>query len=371
MNETLIFALILFLLILPAGLAVFYAFFKKKVTWIISFSTAFNVSFIAFLAYIVGKTGLHTVLWAAPLAILSLVLTYSYINSKIGTPLINLTLLIKSMAGGNLKVQVDKKYFAHQNELGSIALSLHELIDKLGKVVGNVQETANMVSNVSNELSLSAQNMSHVTSEQAAAFEEVAAAIEQIVSKSEISNQSAEEATRVVTQSVDIIVANNRNVQRTVQSLNSIASKINVINDISSQTNLLSLNAAIEAARAGIAGRGFSVVASEVGKLAEKSKLSAMEISQISVESSVLANETGELSENVIPEIKKTAEIIKGIALDSKEQQISAAQISSALSELNLSVQRLSSSSEETAASAEELSGQAAQMMELVSFFKV
>jgi len=238
-------------------------------------------------------------------------------------------------------------------------------------VVGNVQATASMLAGVSNELSRSAQDMSHVTSEQAAAFEEVAAAIEQIVSKTEVNNQNAEEATRVVNDSVQIIIANNKNVQRTVESLNTIAAKVGVINDISSQTNLLSLNAAIEAARAGVAGRGFSVVASEVGKLAEKSKHSALEISQISVESSVLANETGQQSENVIPEIRKTAEIIKGIAMDSKEQQVSAAQISAALTQLNSSVQRLSSSSEETAASAEELSGQAAQLLELVAFFKV
>ena len=371
MNETLIFALILFLVILPTGIFVFYLFFKRKVTLIVSYSTAVSTTLIAFLAYYVGKNGLQTVIWAAPLAIIILVITYMIINQKVGKPINYMAGIIKSMSDGNLNTLVDQTFFKYDNELGTISKSLSELIEQLGKVVGNVQTTSSMLANVSNELSRNAQDMSHVTSEQAAAFEEVAAAIEQIVSKTEINNSHAEHATKVVNQSVDIIIANNQNVQRTVKSLNSIANKISIINDISFQTNLLSLNAAIEAARAGAAGRGFSVVASEVGKLAERSKVSAMEISQISTESSLLANETGEISANVIPEIRKTADIIREIAMDSKDQQVSASQISSALSQLNSSVQRLSSSSEETAASAEELAGQAGQLLDLVSFFKI
>ena len=189
--------------------------------------------------------------------------------------------------------------------------------------------------------------------------------------KAKVMNKNSQFANKVFTGSSQKIELSNDKVQETLDALNVISEKITVINDIAFQTNILSLNAAIEAARVGNVGKGFSVVANEVGKLAERSKDSANEISVVSNKSSKLADETSKISAEIVPEIKKSLNLIQDIAQDSNEQEQSAIQISENLNELNGSVQKLASSSEEMASSAEELSGQAYQLKDLMSYFKM
>jgi len=371
MNQTLIFGLILFLFIWPVALSIFYVFFKKTITLLISFSTGTSVAITAFLAYVIGYYGLIHIVWTAPLAVSFLVLTYYFINVRIGKPLTELTKNIKDVAAGNLKTTINKKYFKKDNELGSISSSLFNMVKQLSSIFKEVNSSSNMLVGVSEELSNSAQDMSQISSEQAASFEEVSAAVEQIVDRAKIMNDNSQFANKVFSNSANKIELSNEKVQEALDALNVISEKINVINDIAFQTNILSLNAAIEAARAGSVGKGFSVVANEVGKLAERSKSSATEISIVSSKSSKVAGETSKLSAEIVPEIKKSLGLIKGIADNSNEQEQSAIQISSTLNQLNGSVQKLASSSEEMASSAEELSGQAYQLKDLMSYFKI
>ena len=371
MNQTLVFSLLLFLVVLPVALIIFYLFFKKTITLLISFTTATNVAIVAFLAYIIGYYGLINIVWTAPLAVLFLVITYYYINLKVGKPLKELSGNLKDVAYGNLKTEVNQEYFKKNNELGTVSRSIFDMVKQLKSIFQDVSSSSNMLAGVSGELSNSAQQMSQISSEQAASFEEVSASVEQIVEKTKITNENSQHASRVFGDSAQKIELSNDKVQEALEALNIISDKINIINDIAFQTNILSLNAAIEAARAGSVGKGFSVVANEVGKLAERSKDSATEIGIVSQKSSKIAGETSKISAEIVPEIHKSLELIQNIANYSSEQERSAVQINTTLNELNSSVQKLASSSEEMASSAEELSGQAYQLKDLMAYFKI
>jgi len=371
MNELLVFSLLIVFILTPLTVGVFYLIFKNTVTYIVGITLTFPVLLIALVTYIVGLKGLSHLIWGAPVAVSVLIYAYYIIHKKIGIPLKEISEHIKTVSNGNLAININEQYFLYKNEIGVISESLLNMSNHLKRIVGDVKTASSMLAVVSGEMNMGAQQMSNISSEQAASFEEVSAAVEQILEKTRNNNANADNAEHVVALSVEKISANNISVQKAVSSLSDISDKINVINDIAFQTNILSLNAAIEAARAGNAGKGFSVVANEVGKLAERSKVSAMEIDKISKESSKIAEETSVISESIVPEIKNTAILIKEIVISGKEQEYGAEQINVTLGELNNSVQKLASSSEETAASAEELSGQAEQLKDLISFFKI
>lgn len=371
MNESVVFSLIVLLGILPLTLIIFYFLFRRKITFYISVMTTTAAALVACFAHIVGVFGLKQLVWCAPSAVACLAVVYFLMYKRIGVPLNYVASNLQKMSNGDLCFKFDNKYSKFNDEIGIVSSSFEKMVNEFCKIVGDVKTASSMLLAVSGELSKSAQEMSQVSSEQATSFEEVHAAIEQIVQKTQTNSQDAEVANNSVSKSVETILLNNESVQKSIESLKSITQRINVINDISFQTNILSLNAAIEAARAGNVGKGFSVVANEVGKLAERSKESANEISTISEESSQIAGETTKVSARVIPEIQNTAKLISGIVVSSKEQERSALQVNTTLTQLNSSVHQLSSSSEETASSAEELASQAEQLNELVSYFKL
>ena len=160
-------------------------------------------------------------------------------------------------------------------------------------------------------------------------------------------------------------------VNSTVVAMKQIADKIGIIDDIAYQTNLLALNAAIVAARAGEHGKGFAVVAAEVRKLAERSQVAAQEIGELAGSSVKMAEKAGKLLDEMVPSIKKTSDLVQEIAAASQEQTAGVGQINGAMGQLNQATQQNASASEELAATAEEMGGQAGQLQDLMSFFRL
>jgi methyl-accepting chemotaxis protein len=155
-----------------------------------------------------------------------------------------------------------------------------------------------------------------------------------------------------------------------------ISDIISTIDEIAFQTNLLAVNAAVEAARAGDEGRGFAVVASEVRSLAQRSAVAAKEIKVLIQDSlrkveagSVLVNRSGETLHGIVGSVKRVTDIVGEIAAASGEQSTGVEQVNTAMTQMDQVTQSNSAQTEELSATAESLSEQAAHLLELVSTF--
>jgi methyl-accepting chemotaxis protein len=160
-------------------------------------------------------------------------------------------------------------------------------------------------------------------------------------------------------------------VGKTVEAMRRISTNVSLIEELAHQTNMLALNAAIEAIRAGEHGKGFSVVAGEVRRLAERSKTAAREIGELAVSSRGVTEESGQLLRDLVPSIRRTAELVHEVAASTREQSTSVGMMSHAMSEVERTTHGNAKSAEELAKEAESLALQADSLRRLTSFFRV
>lgn len=266
-----------------------------------------------------------------------------------------------------------------------IKSALYGIINSTSDVIRQIGASSKLVSDGSSKMSDNSTTLSQAATEQAATVEEFNASIVEISSNISANADSAGKAKVLADDCMKIV--NEGNVKMTdmlhaMEEINEtssqIANIIKTIEDISFQTNILSLNASIEAARAGEAGKGFAVVAGEVGQLAGKTAEAAknttalIKTSLAAVENgTVMANETAKMLSKIVSETDDTAKVIDKIAAASQEQADSVKQILVGMDQISTSVQMTSGSSAECAASAEELSGQAKVLLDLVQRFKI
>lgn len=286
------------------------------------------------------------------------------------------------IAAGDLTAEPTAEYVGDYIPIKDALLGI---INSTSDVIRQIEASSKLVADGSGKMSVNSTTLSQAATEQAATVEELNASIVEISSNISANAESAAKAKRLERDCMTIV--NEGNVKMTdmlhaMEKINDtsaqIANIIRTIEDISFQTNILSLNASIEAARAGEAGKGFSVVAGEVGQLAGKTAEAAKTTSSliktalVAVENgTTMANETAEMLNRIVEETDDTAKVIEQIAAASQEQADSVKQILIGMDQISTSVQMTSGSSAECAASAEELSGQAKLLLGLVQRFKI
>jgi len=300
------------------------------------------------------------------ISVLLAVLFTSLISRSIRNPIIESVKFAKELAQGNLRRNIVTD---RTDEIGELLVAMSDMANNIKEMINKIKQSASQINAASSRLSSSSQQLANGATEQAASAEEVVSSMEQMAANIQQNADNAQVTGKMANDASERIIEGTGATQKAILSMKDIADKVHIISEIAFQTNLLALNAAVEAARAGESGKGFSVVATEVRKLAERSKLAAIEIERVSGDTVKVSLEAGTKLEMVTPEIQKTATLVGEIASSSLEQLNGINQINGAMNQLNSVTQANVSSSEQVASSSEELLAQAEKLNEIVSFF--
>lgn len=258
-----------------------------------------------------------------------------------------------------------------KDELGVLSDAINDLNNKLRDIVKKIINGAGIVSTNSASISEIAVRVANGSNSQASSAEEVSSAIEEMAANIQNNTENA-----IVTQKISIKAADGikqliQKEEESISFIREIANRIGVVNEIAMQTNILALNASVEAARAGEHGRGFSVVASEVRRLAESSKNAAIEITNLTKEAVALATSTHDFMKQLAPEVERTSILVAEISTSSNEQNSGANQINMGLQDLNIIIQQNASTADEMSTNSKELQGEADELKQTIEFFKV
>jgi len=339
----------------------------------------------------------------------SIILGFLIIRS-ISTATTSLIDASKAMANGDLSRRVQ---LATKDELGIIGDSFDAMADAFARTIQKVAESSTQVSAAAAEVNSTAERIATGAEEVAAQAGTVATAGEEMSATSgdiaqncqmaaegaQRASQSAQNGAAVVDRTVAVMGQIAEKVQesaRTVESLGArsdqIGAIIGTIEDIADQTNLLALNAAIEAARAGEQGRGFAVVADEVRALAERTTratkeigemikaiqketrdaVSAMEQGVHQVENGTIeAAKSGDALRDILEQINSLAMQVNQIATAAEEQTATTSEISSNIHQITQVVHDTASGAHQSATAAAQLNGNAEELQRLVRQFKL
>jgi methyl-accepting chemotaxis protein len=287
-----------------------------------------------------------------------------------------------SIADGDLTmpIRVDGS-----DEAAELLRSLQQMQESLGRIVGQVRDSADSIRTASAEVAAGNADLSHRTEHAASNLQQTASSMEQLTGTVRHSADAAAQANQLAGSAREVARRGGEVVEQVVSTMDEIhaasskiADIIGTIDGIAFQTNILALNAAVEAARAGEQGRGFAVVAGEVRSLAQRSADAAKEIKGLigaSVDKvasgATLVADAGRTMKDIVASVQRVSDIIGEISAASAEQSGGIGQVNAAVVQLDQMTQQNAALVEQGAAAAESLKEQAGRLAQAVSSFKL
>ena len=355
------------------------AFFKKlsSIEWVMVERTTDRLLYapgrkMRFIGIIIGIIGVAV----------STVITIWYINGTI-KPMRFIVEEAREMSEGNFAIDAAIK--DRNDEIGELSHSFQVMREKIVTVITDVLAASSEIANAANEVYQGTEDLAQRTEYQASSLEETASSMEEMASTIKSSAQNSVDGNKVMIDSKNAVEEGGVVISDTAKMIEEVyeaSAKIRditkVIEGIAFQTNILALNASVEAARAGDQGRGFAVVASEVRNLAQNSQASAKNITLLIEDiyekinkSAEMARHSQEIFTDIEMKIEETSKIMSDISQTAVEQEAGVDQVNTAVTKMDNITQQNAALVEESTAASKSLLDQAKHLENLMSFFKV
>ncbi len=290
--------------------------------------------------------------------------------------------VLAQIANGKLHIQLKKDYVG---EFQKIKTALLNISSSMIEVMEGINETSEQVAVGATELANASQMLADGAQAQAASVEELVATSATVSEQVQENRKDAELSAKATQDVTAMMNSNQEKMNMMMEAMNNIRETsqkvvgiIQTIEDIASQTNLLSLNASIEAARAGEVGKGFAVVADEIGKLASESSKAAnmtRELIGVSMDEiekgNEIASDVMSSLEDSVKAVDTVNDMIKKTSENTSIQAESMEQIRIGIEEISRAVSDNSATSQETSATSEELAAQASNLNDMMKRFDV
>ena len=305
------------------------------------------------------------------LTIVVLLLIVKHITGKvIMEPLGAINRFTKDFANGKL-YSTETRNITSKDELATVRDNIEMMQHKLVSVVNSIRKSTNEASSSSTSIKETVLRISEDAMVQSACVDEIRTSIDSL---NQYIAANADLASHTKTNSddievdIDMITMASDN---TLESMDNVINKIKIINEISSRTDLLAINASVEAARAGDNGKGFAVVAAEIRKLAEHCQKASKEINELSSETLYVTQQSAEFIRNTIPKIHENAEEISQIAENCNQQMEMTQTISQAVNRLVDITSSNTQSSDDMQVSTQTLFQNMTELQKQMEFFKL